>query len=214
MEIAFFQILVLIISAIVHEVAHGYAALYLGDPTAKNLGRLTLDPRPHIDIFGSILVPLFLVVTNSQFIFAWAKPVPYNPRNLRDPKYGELKVAIAGPLTNVLIAFVFAIILRFFVNFMSPQFVLVLGLIVFINVLLAVFNMIPLPPLDGSKVLAAFLPYKYTMAMHRIGLGGLFLIIFLFFMFSRVLYLIILFFFNVLVGGNVANIFWAAYFSF
>lgn len=120
MEIAFFQILVLIISAIVHEVAHGYAALYLGDPTAKNLGRLTLDPRPHIDIFGSILVPLFLVVTNSQFIFAWAKPVPYNPRNLRDPKYGELKVAIAGPLTNVLIAFVFAIILRFFCEFYEP----------------------------------------------------------------------------------------------
>lgn len=149
-------LLVLIFSIIVHEVAHGYVADKLGDPTARYAGRLTLNPLPHIDLLGSIILPLLSVLAPGGFIFGWAKPVPYNPYNLRKaPHIGEALVAGAGPFTNVLLALLFALIARF-----SPD--ATLATVAFMGVLsnlwLAFLNMVPVPPLDGSKVLSAILP--------------------------------------------------------
>lgn len=159
-------------SAVFHEYMHGFAALRLGDPTAKNAGRLTFNPLKHLDTFGSIILPLMLVLFNSSFLFAWAKPVPYNPYNLRDRKYGDAKVAAAGPLANLAIALVFGLIIRF-VPFFNLTFYNLLALIVYVNLILMVFNLIPLPPLDGSKIVSAFLSpenkYKY-LSLERYGL--------------------------------------------
>ena len=157
MEVIFF-VLVLIISVVVHEVSHGYAAYALGDPTAKLAGRLTLNPLPHIDPIGSILVPGFLILLNPGFIFGWAKPVPYNPHNLKAPKWGPALVALAGPASNLLIAFVFGLAVRFLdlpINVLET-----LAFVVLMNIALAIFNLIPIPPLDGSKVLFSALPYN------------------------------------------------------
>jgi len=154
-----FSVIVLILSATIHEYMHGFAANQLGDPTAKNMGRLTLNPIKHLDLFGSILLPLSLVLIGSPFLFGWAKPVPYNPNNLSDRKYGDAKVAVAGPLANLFMAVVFSILIRF-LNPASMFFYLV-SEIVIINLILMVFNLVPIPPLDGSKILAVFLPDKW-----------------------------------------------------
>ena len=153
-----FAVVVLIVSAIVHEVSHGYMALYLGDPTAKLAGRLTLNPMSHLDPFGSVLLPLFLIFTGVPFVFGYAKPVPYNPYNLRGGKWGPALVAAAGPLSNILIAAILSILLRFglFSGVAVP-----LGVtIVLINIVLGIFNLVPVAPLDGSKILFALLPYS------------------------------------------------------
>lgn len=154
-----FSVIVLILSATIHEYMHGFAANQLGDPTAKNMGRLTLNPIKHLDLFGSILLPLSLVLIGSPFLFGWAKPMPYNPNNLSDRKYGDAKVAVAGPLANLFMAVVFSILIRF-LNPASMFFYLV-SEIVIINLILMVFNLVPIPPLDGSKILAVFLPDKW-----------------------------------------------------
>lgn len=152
-----FQVIVLVFSAIIHEYMHGFAAYRLGDNTAKDAGRLTINPFAHLDLFGSFLLPLMMILTNVGFVIGWAKPVPYNPHNLRDRKYGEAKVALAGPLSNLAVALIFGLILRFS-PFLSLTFAGLLGVVIYINLLLMVFNLLPVPPLDGSKVLAAFLP--------------------------------------------------------
>ncbi|NCN22436.1 site-2 protease family protein, partial [Candidatus Falkowbacteria bacterium] len=141
-----FLIIVLVMSAVFHEYMHGYAAFKLGDPTAKNAGRLTFNPIKHLDLFGSIIVPLMLIISGSSFLFAWAKPVPYNPYNLRDRKYGDAKVAVAGPLANLAIALIFGLIWRFmpFINITFSGFI---AMIIYINLVLMVFNLIPIPPL-------------------------------------------------------------------
>lgn len=154
-----FSVIVLIMSATVHEYMHGFAANQLGDPTAKNMGRLTLNPIKHLDLFGSILLPLSLLLLGSPFLFGWAKPVPYNPNNLRDRKYGDAKVAVAGPLANLLMAVLFAVVFRFLDP--ASMFSYLVSEIVIINLILMVFNLVPIPPLDGSKVLAVFLPAKW-----------------------------------------------------
>lgn len=151
-----FLAIVFIFSAIVHEYMHGWMAYRLGDPTAKDAGRLTLNPLAHLEWFGSFFVPLTMILTSMPFVFGWAKPVPYNPYNLRDKKYGDAKVALAGPLGNLIIALFFGLFLRFIPNF-NIQFLNLLGTIVFVNLVLMVFNLIPIPPLDGSKILATFL---------------------------------------------------------
>jgi len=154
-----FQIAVLIMSVVIHEVSHGYAASYLGDQTARYQGRLTLNPLKHLDFVGSFLVPSLSYFLGG-FIFGWAKPVPYNPYNLRPGRWSEAAVAVAGPTSNILLALIFGILLRISVS-SDPAFIQITSLIVFINILLAIFNLMPIPPLDGSKVLFSLLPYRY-----------------------------------------------------
>ena len=178
-----FQILILIMSVVVHEVAHGYTASLLGDQTARYEGRLTLNPLKHLDLFGSFILP-FLSYTLGGFIFGWAKPVPYNPYNLRPGRWSEAQVAIAGPASNILLALIFSLILRFGVSggWANPAFVQITAVIVFINILLAIFNLMPIPPLDGSKILFAFLPDKFFELRNFFERYGLVLvIIFIFF---------------------------------
>ncbi len=198
---------------ILHEVAHGYVAFRLGDPTAKARGRLTLNPLAHIDPIGTILVPIFLLIINSPFLFGWAKPVPINPSYFRNPFKGMLYVAVAGPATNVALALAATVIGRvvllavpnsllglverngvFYRNSIINQsfagnlvhaLVYLLGIFVVYNVILAAFNMIPIPPLDGSRVLTYFLPpegrrvmimlerYGFIILIALIYLGGL-----------------------------------------
>ncbi|HVU75716.1 MAG TPA: site-2 protease family protein [Candidatus Paceibacterota bacterium] len=151
-----FLIVVIIFSAIVHEVMHGVAADSLGDKTARYAGRLTLNPIPHIDPFGSIILPILLALSGSSFFFAWAKPVPYNPYNLRPGRFSEAIVAGAGPLSNLVIALLMGLVMRAIP--MSADVASVLFIIIVVNVMLTLFNLIPVPPLDGSKVLEALLP--------------------------------------------------------
>lgn len=169
MEIVF-QIIVLVFSAIFHEYAHGAMAYSLGDPTAKNAGRLTLNPIRHLDWFGSILLPAVMMITQLPFVFGWAKPVPFNPFLLKDRRWGEAKVALAGPASNLALAVALGLLIRF-VPF-SATLTSLLAIVVLINIVLAIFNLVPIPPLDGSKILAAFLPekarYKF-LSLERFG---------------------------------------------
>lgn len=194
-----FLIIVLIMSAVFHEYMHGFAAFKLGDPTAKNAGRLTFNPIKHLDLFGSIIVPLILVISGASFLFAWAKPVPYNPYNLSDRKYGDAKVAVAGPLANLAIALIFALIWRF-MPFVSIAFSGFISMIIYINLILMIFNLIPIPPLDGSKILSAFLSpearYKY-LALEKYGL--LFVLFFVFF-FGNLMIIPVEFLFKLITG--------------
>lgn len=153
---AIFLVLIIIFSAVIHEVMHGVAADKLGDKTARYAGRLTLNPIPHLDLFGSIILPLLLAFSGSPFFFAWAKPVPYNPYNLKPGRFSEAIVAGAGPFSNLAIALIFGLVMR--VAPLPPELLSVLGLVVVVNVMLFIFNLIPIPPLDGSKILSALLP--------------------------------------------------------
>ncbi len=175
-----FLIAILVVSVIIHEVAHGVVANFLGDPTARMAGRLTLNPIPHIDPIGSIFVPLALSLLPGGLIIGWAKPVPYNPYNLRAKRWGPALVAGAGPLVNIVLALLTALALRgaFAFGFsLSPVAASFLSSIVLINLILAFFNLLPVPPLDGSRILTALLPYRYRYLMDSLERYGLFLII-------------------------------------
>ncbi len=168
-----FSIAVLIMSVVIHEVSHGYAALYLGDPTAKYAGRLTINPLKHLDLFGSVILPILLVITKAGFIIGWAKPVPYNPYNVRYGRWGEALVALAGPASNFLLAFLFGLMFRLGDGLLPAPFLSLALSIVLINVVLAVFNLVPIPPLDGSKLLFAILPpqaVEIRSALERYGI--------------------------------------------
>lgn len=180
-EIAF--VIFIIMGAIIHEYSHGWAANELGDPTAKDLGRLTLNPIVHIDPIGSILLPLLTLLSPGNFLFAYAKPVPYNPQNLKYATWGPALVGIAGPLSNLVIALLLGLVMRFVPP--SP-FTAFLSIGVWANVILAVFNMVPIPPLDGSKVLFAVLPDRWRSVeyfLERYGIFFFFIFIFYFFRF-------------------------------
>ena len=179
------SIIILLFSSILHEVMHGFVAYRLGDPTAKVLGRITLDPRPHIDPFMSILVPILVYITSAgSFIFGGAKPVPVDPFNLKDGIKDLALVSLAGPMTNVMLAVVFSISTHFAFPDMSFYAIQNSGLLGFImttfinwNLLLAILNLMPIPPLDGSKIFAMLLPEKTAAAYLALGNGGLGLMI-------------------------------------
>jgi Zn-dependent protease len=173
--ISIFSIAVLIISVVLHEMAHGYAALSQGDKTAWYAGRLTFNPLKHLDIWGSVIIPLILVVTNAGFIIGWAKPVPYNPNNLKNPIWGKVWVAVAGVLTNLAVALIFGLLIRF--GSFSGITLELFQIVVLINIILAVFNLVPIPPLDGSKIILAFLPEKYQSLVYYYERYSFFLII-------------------------------------
>jgi len=191
--ITIFSLIVLLFSVIIHELAHGYIAYSLGDPTAKYEGRLTLNPLKHLDPFGSVILPLLLLVATAGQgpIFGWAKPVPINPYNFKDQKWGTLKVSISGPLTNFVIAIIFSLFIRF-LNFLPAQagpqiapLIQLLGIIVFYNFLWGIFNLVPIPPLDGSWILFRFLPGGPSGSWEKAKLFmqqyGLFILIFFIF---------------------------------
>ena len=165
-------LVILIFSIILHEISHGYVADYLGDPTARLAGRLTLNPLKHIDPLGSIIVPVMTFLL-SGFAFGWAKPVPYNPYNIKNRRQGEFLIAAAGPASNLLIALIFGTILRFTGDSsLGSPFVTIVSYIVLINITLAIFNLIPLPPLDGSKLWLLLLPNQYgqfRQTLERVG---------------------------------------------
>lgn len=174
-----FSLIVLFFSIVLHEIAHGSMALGLGDPTAKYAGRLTLNPLKHIDLFGTILLPLILIITRSPFIVGWAKPVPVNPFNFRDQKWGALKVAVAGPSTNFLLATIFGLSIRFVP---LPESILPLfSIIVLYNFAWGIFNLLPFPPFDGSHILFTFLSEKFSHLKLFLHQYSLFIIIFFIF---------------------------------
>ena len=182
MQIDFiFQIIILIFSVVIHEVSHGFMAHSLGDNTAERAGRLTLNPLAHLEWFGSFILPIMSYFLGG-FIIGWAKPVPFNPYNLRDQKWGEAKVAIAGPLSNICIALFFGLLIRFGVlDSFGDAFVYIAAMIVFINLILATFNLVPVPPLDGSKILFSILPYSMQNIRSFLERNGLYIMIFFIF---------------------------------
>ncbi len=193
-----FFFIIIIPSAILHEYAHGWAADRMGDPTARHAGRLTLDPRAHIDMWGTILMPiLLLLISGGSFMFAYAKPVPYNPYNLKDKRWGPALVGAAGPAANLAVAIVFGMMVRFLP---MSNFVSLLGLIVYANILLMVFNLVPIPPLDGSKVLFAILPDSMANFKMNLERYGYFILIIFIFYFFRILVPIIEWFFEAITG--------------
>lgn len=200
-----FPFIILIYSVIVHEIAHGYMAEYLGDPTARLAGRLTLNPIPHIDPFGSVLLPLLLTVTGSPVLLGWAKPVPYNPFLLvKDPRYGPLKVALAGPISNIFLFIVFGLLARFGLGFLDPNMIMFFGMIALLNIYLAVFNLVPIPPLDGSQLLQFVLPPR-TLFMLQSGGGGILLVFLFVFLFSGIISFVAGNLFFLVAGSGVAG---------
>ncbi len=195
-----FAIAILIMSVVIHEVSHGYMAYYLGDPTAKYAGRLTLNPLKHLDPIGSVLVPI--VTSFAGFAFGWAKPVPYNPYNLRHMRRDELLVAAAGPLSNISIAALFGIIMRFGIGFglLSLSFVKIASLVVVINLVLAIFNLIPIPPLDGSKILFNLLPRRFFYVVEFLSRYGFIILLFFIFFLWGYLTPLIAFMFRLITG--------------
>jgi Zn-dependent protease len=175
---------IFLFSIVVHECAHGLAALFHGDSTARDAGRITLNPLPHIDLFGSILVPFFFLLAQGfrpTILIGWAKPVPVNPLRFRDSRRGELEVSLSGPFSNLLLALAFALVYRVLPPLQAEgplvavKFMLLYGM--HINCLLAVFNLIPVPPLDGSHVLAALLPFDAAMRYKQISSYGMWILI-------------------------------------
>lgn len=199
-----FIFVIFIYSVIIHEISHGAVALKLGDSTAKNQGRLTLNPLPHIDPIGSILLPLLLflgtVFGGGGIIFGWAKPVPINPYNFTDKKYGELKVAFAGPASNLCVALVFGLIIRFFYLNLSQPITDMFSFIISINIQLAVFNLIPIPPLDGSHILFSFFPRQFEKMQRFLYQYGFFILFFIIFFLLPIFANVVSFIFFLITG--------------
>jgi Zn-dependent protease len=190
---SFFVLPMLLFSIIVHEVAHGWMALRLGDPTARDLGRLTFNPIPHIDPIGSIAVPLLSLISAGSVFIAWAKPVPVNPAYFRTPRRDDILVSIAGPVSNLVVAIFCSICYGLLVRWMAAhqleagQFPMEFSIFlkkmfrdgITLNIFLAVFNLIPVPPLDGSHVISSLLPEEVGERYRQIGFFGILLVILL-----------------------------------
>jgi len=198
------QIVVLLFSIVFHEVAHGKAALMKGDTTARDAGRLTLNPLPHIDVFGTIIFPLILVIIKSPVLFGWAKPVPVNPFKLKDIKKDMVFVGAAGPVSNIFLAIVSGIFFRISSALLGPSHVFsyMSFFSVYINLVLAFFNLVPVPPLDGSRIVMGFmsdeLAIKY-MKLERYGFIIIFILLFLG-VFSAVVFPVVIYFLRLLTG--------------
>ncbi|OGI71379.1 hypothetical protein A3B84_00785 [Candidatus Nomurabacteria bacterium RIFCSPHIGHO2_02_FULL_35_13] len=200
MDTVFF-IAILIMSVVIHEVSHGFVALRFGDKTALYAGRLTLNPLKHLDMFGSIILPAFLVLTHSSFLFGWAKPVPYNPNNLTNRKWGTVAVASAGILANLFIAVLFGLILRFLLaGDAIPQSAYIISQIVLVNLGLAIFNLVPIPPLDGSKILFSLLPSSFYRVISFFEQYSLVLILIFIVFFAEYLYPILAYLYQLITG--------------
>ncbi len=169
---------IFILAMVIHEVAHGWVAYKLGDSTAKYSGRLTLNPIPHIDLIGTIILPIWLVAIHSPVVFGWAKPVPINFLSLRNPKKDIISVGLAGPLANIIFAFILGMSSRLFPFLHTPLLTEVIFYSILVNLILAAFNLIPIPPLDGSRILFGLLPDKAAMEYMRIEKYG-FIILFI-----------------------------------
>ncbi|MEK7567419.1 MAG: site-2 protease family protein [Patescibacteria group bacterium] len=197
-----FQVAILVFSVVLHELAHGYAANYYGDPTARLAGRLTMNPISHIDPFGSIILPALMALLPGGIILGWAKPVPYNPYNLKG-RFAETVVTGAGIMTNLLLALIFGLVLRFGGASLGEGFTTLAVYIVLINLLLAIFNAIPIPPLDGSKVLSTVLPFQFRSIIDSLERWGLVLLLIFVFFGWQFLYPIIKFLFGLIVGSSI-----------
>lgn len=191
----FYVVPILIFSVVIHEMAHGWVALKCGDTTARDLGRLTLNPVPHIDLWGSILIPLISILTTGRVLIAWAKPVPVDPRNFSHFKRDDSLVTAAGPLSNLIIAFLCVMCFAGFYHFShlfqmergsfaSEFFIYLLRMFsagIFLNISLAVFNLLPVPPLDGSHLIANLMPGELGFRFRQIGFMGIFIVFILFY---------------------------------
>lgn len=204
--------IVLILSIIAHEVAHGYAANSLGDPTARLAGRLTLNPIPHIDLMGSIVIPALLIFTQSPILFGWAKPVPYNPYNLKNQRWGETLVAAAGSATNIFLAILFGLMVRFGSSIGFGQTALSLAAtIAFVNLFLGLFNLIPFPPLDGFTALRSALPWRLSSGLGRFeqyvrtaGMLSIILFLLIFsYVFAQPFFNLVTWLFGLLTGSSI-----------
>lgn len=195
-------VVILIFSVALHEIAHGYAALHEGDDTALRAGRLTLNPISHLDMFGSVILPILLVISQTGFVFGWAKPVPYDEARLRNRRRSILLVASAGIIANLFIATIFALLIRASGAFgIGMEFLPVFSIIVLLNIVLAIFNLVPIPPLDGSKILFALLPERYQhLEATLLRYSFIFVIIFIFFLWQYISPLVALIF-RFLVGS-------------
>ncbi len=208
--ITLFSVIILIISIIFHEVAHGTVADALGDPTARLSGRLTLNPLPHIDLVGSILLPLLCVISGTGFFIGWAKPVPFNPRLLKYKRWGPALVALAGPLVNIVIAAIFTIAFRVIGGMAASGAVVSAGaialaqifsIVVMVNISLAIFNLIPIPPLDGHHLLGAVFPSYRRVSEEVLQKYGIIILVFVLFFAGQIISPVISFFARLLLGA-------------
>lgn len=200
-----FKFIIIIFSIVIHEVAHGYAARHSGDKTAELSGRLTLNPIPHMDLLGTVILPIFIAITTGGGFFGWAKPVPINPDNFENEKKGMLLVSFAGVLANFALAIIFAIIFRGLSAYglLNTGMYFIISMIIMTNLSLGIFNLIPVPPLDGSKILIALLPERQArLVSNFLHKGQIIFIFVVIFAFGSIIGPVINFLFKLLIGSN------------